>query len=282
MRIIQQSYFVFSGLQKEFLFFANFTPYYVEKFSHRIYPPVRFPARHFGPVTLIHGDAMDVLAALPCRADLLVTDPPYKLTSGGRSGGSMGGVFAPENYDNSGDLMRSVPWRQMAPAIFGALRGDCDAYVMGNDKNIFDAKEAFCASGFKLHNLLVWDKITPTRNRWYMKELEFTLYLWKGRARTINSPGSKQRQAIARPKERFHNTQKPVALFETYIRNSSQPEDIVLDPFAGSAASLVAAMRSGRRAIGVEIEQRWFDAACLRLAREWERIREGQASPDHA
>lgn len=241
-----------------------------------------FLTRHFGPVTLIHGDAMDVLPALPVKADLLVTDPPYKLTSGGSNGKSMSVVFASENYDNSGDFMRSISWAEMAPVIHASLRADADAYVMSNDKNIFAAQAAFCSAGFKLHNLLVWDKITPTRNRWYMKELEFTLYLWKGRARTINNPGCKQRQEIPRPKDRFHTTQKPVALFETYITNSSQPSEIVLDPFAGSAASLVAAMRTGRRAIGIEIEPRWFEAASLRLAQEWERIQQEAAEPDYA
>jgi len=100
-----------------------------------------------------------------------------------------------------------------------------------------------------------------------MKENEYTLYLWKGRARTISNPGSKQTFAASRPNraEKIHDTQKPVELLEHYIRNSSEPGDLVLDPFAGSAATLVAALLSGRRAIGIEIDVDNFRAAVARL-----------------
>ena len=222
-----------------------------------------------GNCTLYLGDAMEILPSLPEKADLLVTDPPYKLTSGGRNAQVMAGIFSSDRYDNSGNLMTVVPWKEMAPPIFAACKLDADAYVMANDKNIFKAHDAFLDAGWKLHNLLCWDKISPTRNRWYMKELEYCLYLWKGRAKTIRNPGSKQRHAVPRPKERFHDTEKPVEVMGRYILNSSDEGDLVLDPFAGSASTLVAAMRSGRRAVGVELDQRWFDMACERLHREW-------------
>ncbi|ETX13338.1 hypothetical protein OCH239_10875 [Roseivivax halodurans JCM 10272] len=223
-----------------------------------------------GPCTLILGDALEVLQSLPEKADLVVTDPPYKLTSGGHAGQVMSGIFSRSRYDNSGLLMKVVPWSAMAKPIFAACRPDCDAYVMANDKNIFAAHAAFSGAGWKLHNLLGWHKGAPTRNRWYMKDLEFTLYLWKGRAKTINNPGSKQLFSCQRPKARFHRTEKPVSLLDHYIRNSSAPGELVLDPFAGSASTLVAAMRAGRRGLGIEIEPEWFEKSCERLTREWE------------
>lgn len=222
-----------------------------------------------GPCTLYLGDAMELLPQLPQKADLLVTDPPYKLTSGGRRAQVMSGIFASERYDNSGNLMANVPWQKMAGPIFAACKPDADGYVMANDKNIFEAHAAFTSAGWKLHNLLCWDKISPTRNRWYMKELEYCLYLWKGRAKTIRNPGSKQRHEVPRPTERFHNTEKPVEVMSRYILNSSDPGQLVLDPFAGSAATLVAAMRHGRHAVGIEINRIWFEKACKRLEAEW-------------
>lgn len=225
-----------------------------------------------GPVTLFRGDAMRLLPELQEKADLLMTDPPYKLTSGGRNSQVMGGIFSNAEYDNSGMLMPVVPWDEMGPALFEACARDADGYVMSNDKNVFDARNAFVDAGWKFHNLLVWDKVTPTRNRWYMKELEFTLYLWKGRAKTIRRPGSKQRFECRRPEDRFHRTQKPVDLMEHYILNSTDPGQLVLDPFAGSAATLVAAMRTGRRAIGCELSPKWFDLSAARLEAEWARI----------
>lgn len=224
-------------------------------------------------ITLYHGCAIALLARLRGVADLVVTDPPYRLTSGGRNAQVMSGIFASDRYDNSGELMRMVEWTDFSKPLLEACKPDADAYVMANDKQIFAAHAAMVGSGWRCHNLLVWNKGAPTRNRWYMKENEYTLYLWKGRARTIRNPGSKQTFPAPRPdrSEKIHDTQKPVSLLDHYIQNSSDPGDIVLDPFAGSAATLIAALRSGRRAIGIEIDVDNFRAAVARLERECEK-----------
>lgn len=223
-------------------------------------------------VTLYHGCALTLLPRLRGVADLVVTDPPYRLTSGGRNAQVMSGIFASDRYDNSGELMRTVRWAEFARPLMEACKPDADAYVMANDKQIFAAHAAMTGAGWRLHNLLVWNKGAPTRNRWYMKENEYVLYLWKGRARTIRNPGSKQTFLSPRPDrhEKIHDTQKPVPLLEHYIRNSSEPGDLVLDPFAGSAATLVAARRAGRRAVGIELDPRNYAAAVARLGRECE------------
>lgn len=226
-----------------------------------------------GPVTLLRGSALDLLAGLP-PADLVVTDPPYKLTSGGNGTQVMGGKFARTRYDNSGNLMATVGWAEMAAPIYAALRPDAEAYAMCNDKNLQDCLNGFTAAGFKVHNILAWDKISPTRNRWYMKNLEFIVFLWKGRARTINNPGSKQLFECRRPEGAIHPTQKPVELMAHYIENSSQPGELVLDPFSGSATTLVAAMRTGRRAIGIELDETHFETSLARLRAEWALMQE--------
>jgi site-specific DNA-methyltransferase (adenine-specific) len=224
-------------------------------------------------VTLYNGCALALLPRLRGVADLVVTDPPYRLSSGGRNAQVMSGIFASDRYDNSGELMRTVRWDQFARPLLDACRPDADAYVMANDKQVFAAHAAMTGAGWRLHNLLVWNKGAPTRNRWYMKENEYVLYLWKGRARTIRNPGSKQTFIAPRPDraEKIHDTQKPVPLLEHYIRNSSAPGGLVLDPFAGSAATLIAALRSGRRAVGFEIDVENYRAAVARLERECEK-----------
>lgn len=226
---------------------------------------------------LLLGDAMKLLAQLEGVADMLLTDPPYLLSSGGNATQVMGGLFAHENYDNKGALMDVIPWHDMGGPTLRACKENADAYVMANDKNVFAAHAAFIGAGWKFHNLLTWDKGSPTRNRFYMKETEQILYLWKGRAKTINMPGSTQIFEAPRPKgdEKIHPTQKPVSLYEHYILNSSQPGDIVLDPFAGSASALVAAMRSGRRGLGIEKDPKHFKAAVQRLIAERDRLEAG-------
>jgi site-specific DNA-methyltransferase (adenine-specific) len=105
----------------------------------------------------------------------------------------------------------------------------------------------------------------PTANRWYMKNLEFTLYLWKGRARTINNPSSKQLLRGGIEKESGHPTEKPVHLMAEYIANSSMRGQTILDPFMGSGTTGVACAQLGRRFIGIEIDEAFFDIACERV-----------------
>lgn len=222
---------------------------------------------HIGDATLYLGDAMAILPALP-KTDLVVSDVPYALTTGGvsKSSKTMSGIFAAHNYRNDGQLiMATVPFPDMMEAIYGALADDADCYVMSNDKNVHPIMTAAFDAGFSLHNLLAWDKITPTANRWYMKNLEFTLYLWKGRARTINNPSSKQLIRGGIEKEVGHPTEKPVHLMAEYIVNSSHREQTVLDPFMGSGTTGVAAVRLRRKFIGIEIDPKWFEVACDRV-----------------
>lgn len=221
-----------------------------------------------GNCRLILGDMRDVLPQLDVRADLIVTDPPYLLNSGGNAQETMGGIFSHAKYANTGALMDVLPWHEMGGPLFRACAKDADCYVMANDKNVIQAGNAFMGAGWELHNLLVWDKARATRNRWYMKNLEFTLYFWKGNAddRKINDCGSKQLFKLNEPRHSEHPTEKPVALFSHYILNSSQKGDLVLDPFMGSGSTLVAAAQTGRHAIGIEKKPMWFDVACARVA----------------
>lgn len=228
-----------------------------------------------GSCRLILGDAMAVLPTIP-KSHLCVSDIPYALTTGGvsKSSKTMSGIFAAHNYANDGQLiMATVPFPEMMAGIHDALVANADCYVMANDKNVYPLTDASLKAGFQFHNLLAWDKITPTANRWYMKNLEFTLYLWKGRARTINNPGSKQLARGGIEKEFGHPTEKPVHLMAEYILNSSQRGETVLDPFMGSGTTGVAAVQSGRKFVGIEIDPKWFDMAC-------ERIRSAYAHPD--
>lgn len=228
-----------------------------------------------GDCTLYLGDAMAIMTSLP-KVDLVVSDVPYALTTGGvsKSSKTMSGIFASHNYANDGQLiMATVPFPEMMAALHDVLVDDADCYVMSNDKNLRPILNAATDAGFGLHNALVWDKVTPTANRWYMKNLEFTAYLWKGRAKTINDPSSKQLLRGGIDKEAGHPTEKPVALMEEYVRNSSAPGQMVLDPFMGSGTTGVACLRLGRKFIGIEIHEPFFDMAVSRL-------RAAHAGPD--
>lgn len=214
---------------------------------------------------LFCGDSLEILRSLEGVADLIVTDPPYRLTSGGKNG-EMGGCFAQENYDNGGAIIDcDIDWPDFMPLLYAALKDQGHAYVMANNRHVQGMLNAAQAAGFGFHNLLVWDKITATPNRFYMKNLEFTGFFYKGNAKKINDCSSKQLIRCPQVDESDHATEKPVSLMEHYIRNSSKPGDRVLDPFMGSGTTGVACMRLGRRFIGIEKDKRHYKTAAHRI-----------------
>jgi DNA modification methylase len=227
-----------------------------------------------GAATLYCGDCQEVLAGL-APADLLVTDPPYRLTSGGNTGTGWNKAGLWSDYENTGELVAcDLEWADWLPLAYVALATDADAYVMANDRQLFPAHGAAMAAGFRFHRVLTWDKIAATPNRWYRPNCEFTLYLFKGKARTIAEPGSAAGVRMAQIDRTAHPTEKPVGLMQHYIRNSSKPGNLVLDCFMGTGTTGVAAITAGRRFIGIELERKWFDVACSRLENE------GRQGPD--
>lgn len=225
---------------------------------------------HCAGATLILGNADELSSEFSGRADLILTDPPYKLTSGGKPKADTGdfkrmfGMFSGDVYDNSGLLMDVPSWAEVTDVITRLAGPNAEAYVMANDKNIFKAQACMQTNGWKLHNLLVWDTLHPKPNRFYMKHLEFVIYMWKGKARGINNKGSKQLKSGRRgpDEQKVHDTQKPLDLLAYYVENSTNPGDLVIDPYAGSGSTLIAAARAGRRAIGFEVDPKRFRVAC--------------------
>jgi DNA modification methylase len=221
-----------------------------------------------GDCVLYCGDALEILPTI--SADLIVTDPPYKLTSGGgtpRNGQQrMSGCFNSELYSNDGNIVEcNIDWPDFMPLLYGVLKPGCHAYVMANNRHVQAMLNEAESSGFLFHNLLVWDKGTATPNRWYMKNLEFCGFFYKQRSKYIADCGAKQLIYVPQEDYAGHPTTKPVALMEHYIRNSSEIGDVVLDPFMGVGSAGVAAVRSGRKFVGIEIDQKWFDHACRRI-----------------
>ena len=224
--------------------------------------------------TLYFGDSMKIMAEMVKQGrtvDALCVDPPYKITSGGKNTGEMGGCFDKSVYNNSGNIVEcNIDWPDFMPLFFATLRMDCHAYVMYNNQNIHAMLDAAKAAGFSFHNMLVWDKITATPNRWYMKNLEFCGFFYKGYSsnesvKKINDCRAKMLIRLQQNKQTDHPTEKPVPLMEGWIINSTQRGEVVFDPFMGTGATGVAAIRSGRGFIGIEQDERWFKCAEKRI-----------------
>ena len=214
-------------------------------------------------------DALDFMRSLPDRSvDLIVTDPPYRTISGGQNSPLGYGYRNSVLSANDGKIFKhnDIQPSEFFPEFYRILRDGTHCYVMTNTLNLRKMLNCADAAGFELHNLLVWRKNTGTANRWYMKFAEYTLFLRKGAAKPINEPGSKNIFDAPNPRNKRHPTEKPVELMEHYILNSTQPLDIVFDPFMGCGTMAIAAERTGRRWIGCEIDPLYFYPALARIA----------------
>lgn len=215
-------------------------------------------------------DMLKGIANIPDESiDLVVTDPPYRTISGGNKNKKWKSGY--ENSvlcKNDGKVFdyNNIEIRDYMRECYRVLKYGAHAYFMTNLLNLFEMQRIGIDVGFKLHNLLVWEKNTANANRWYMKNCEYTLFFRKGEARTINYPSSKTVHRFDNPVgNKYHPTEKPVCLMKLYITNSSNQGDIILDPFAGAGSTLIAARDSGRRYIGFEIDKKYYDIAVKRL-----------------
>lgn len=218
---------------------------------------------------LVNSDAVSIMRNLKSNSfDLLVTDPPYKTISGGSGGkGAPKGILS----KNDGKIFdfNNIKPKDWIPEAFRLLKPGAQAYIFTNLLNLKEIWNVAEQSGFKMHNLLVWEKNNATPNRWYMKNCEYVLYLYKpgkGQPVKINDCGSKTvhmfKNIIG---NKVHETEKPLDLLEMYINNSSKEGDWVLDPFAGSNSTMAAAIKNNRRCFACEIDKKYIFAGIERI-----------------
>ena len=131
-------------------------------------------------VKLYNDDCLNVLMDIEDNSiDLVVTDPPYEVITGGRNGGVKGkpsGILT-ENKQ----LMKSIPKADLwLSECFMVMKDSTHIYIMTNTLNLTNYLNIINDVGFKLHNLLVWNKNNTTPNRWYMKNCKYVIFARKG------------------------------------------------------------------------------------------------------
>lgn len=203
-------------------------------------------------------------------ADCVITDPPYRLTSGGGKNSHLSGCLGNDKYGNDGCIVTcDIDWPEIMDICYNSLPKSGDAYIMSNNRNLADAEIASRKIGFKFHNLLVWDKGTVTPNRWGMNQCEYCLYLYKGSARHWNDRSISQLFKCPNlEKGDGHPTQKPVSLMAAWVKLSTDKDQTICDPFMGVGSTGVACIRNNRKFIGCEFEEKWFNIAEKRLKHE--------------
>lgn len=219
-------------------------------------------------VKLIKGDFLLEIKNAPDECvDLIVTDPPYKIITGGDSDGA--NSIRPKGIlSGNRELMKSIPkMSEWIPECFRILKNGSHAYFMVNSSNLLEMANVITSSGFKIHNYLVWEKNNCTPSQFYMKNCEYVIFCRKGKAKYINNIGaSKTVHKIDNILgNKVHPTEKPIALMDIYILNSSNDGDIVFDPFMGSGTTGYSAVSNNRRFIGMEIDTDYFQIAKERI-----------------
>lgn len=219
-------------------------------------------------IDLKMGDALEILKTIPNESiDCVVTDPPYKIITGGDSNGK-NSVRPKGILKGNRELMRTVPkFSEWLPELFRVLKDGTQSYIMVNSSNLLKMANEIEKAGFKIQNFLVWQKNNCTPSQFYMKNCEYTVFFRKGKSKYINDiGGSKTVHSFDNIiGNKVHPTEKPIDLMEFYINNSTNKNETVLDPFMGSGTTGVACKNLNRRFIGIEMQEDYFNIASERV-----------------
>ena len=244
--------------------------------------------RNYSAFTLLHGDCRNLLHEIEDNSvDAIFADPPYFLSNGGISVQS-GKIVSV----NKGDWDKGLSAEDMNKFNIGwlslcrdKLKENGTIWISGTYHNIFSVANSLTLLGFKILNVITWAKTNPPPNiscRYFTYSSEFIIWARKSPKvahyynyelmKHIN--GDKQMRdvwnlpAIAPWEKRCgkHPTQKPLCVLSRIIMASTKPGAWILDPFAGSSTTGIAANLLDRRYLGIEREAEY--AAISKARRE--------------
>ena len=216
---------------------------------------------------IMQGDCLERMKEIPDGGvDLCVSDIPYKLTGGGKGDGVNSKRPKGILQDNT-QLMKVPKFKDWLPELYRVMKDGTHVYLMCNFLNLNQLMNDVQEVGFKMINLLVWEKNNCTPSQFYMKNCEYTLLIRKGKSKYINNIGASKTvhkfdNLIG---NKVHPTEKPIELMQFYVENSSNESDVVLDMFMGSGTTGVACANTGRKFIGIEQDEKYFSIASERI-----------------
>jgi DNA modification methylase len=201
-------------------------------------------------IAIYHGDCADIAPRLGLTFDLLCTDPPYGIGEARGKNASRSKIAKARDYGVA-SWDDAPPSQDLIDALREMARSQC---IFGG--NYFALPPSSC--------WLVWDKDNGESD-FADCELAWTNYKRAVRRKRHRWAGMLQEDMSAK-EDRMHPTQKPVPVMSWAIDLCPGHVATVFDPFAGSGTTLVAAKLSGRRAVGIEREERYCEVAAKRCA----------------
>jgi DNA modification methylase len=212
------------------------------------------PYYESGGITIYHGDCLEIMPRLPL-VDLVLTDPPYGI------------ALNTDNSRFSGGVVSSVTRRGQGLSSAGReLVGDDKQFdpgpllKYGNGQIIWGWNHF--AHALPRGTCLVWLKRYDEGFGTFLSDAEVA---WMSKGHGVYCQRDMSNQKITR--ERAHPTQKPVSLM-AWCLSFFPDAAFILDPYMGSGSTLRAAKDLGKKAIGIEIEEKYCEIAVKRLAQE--------------
>lgn len=222
---------------------------------------------------LLHGDTMELLPQIEDKFDMVFADPPYFLSNNGLSiqNGQIVSVNKGKWDKSEGFEFINDFNRQWLSLIRDKMKDDATIWISGTMHNIFSVGQILNELDFKILNVITWEKTNPPPNFscryftysteqiiWARKSAKKPHYFNYDLMKQLN--GDKQMKdvwklpAIA-PWEKScgkHPTQKPLSVLTRLILASTKPNAWILDPFAGSSTTGIAANLANRRYLGID------------------------------
>ena len=217
-------------------------------------------------VELAQQDAVQWLSTLPGESvDLLVTDPPYESLEKHRAIGTTTRLKVSAGSSNPWfTVFPNARFAELFAEVHRVLKQHSHFYLMCDQETAFIAKPIAESVGFKFWKPLIWDKCTIGMGYHYRARYEFVLFFEKGK-RKLNDLGIADVLTVPRVRGGYP-AEKPSALSETLILQSSTAGDIVADPFMGSGSVGAAALKLSRRFLGNDVSDSAIAHARARLS----------------
>jgi site-specific DNA-methyltransferase (adenine-specific) len=195
---------------------------------------------------LTQGDAVAWLKTLPAASvDLVITDPPYESLEKHRAIGTT--TRLKHSKASSNDWFSIFPnsrFPELFAEVWRVLKKDTHFYLFCDPETMFVAKPLAEAAGFKFWKPLIWKKDRIGMGYHYRALYECVLFFEKGK-RKLNNLGISDVLEAKRIVGGYP-AEKPPEVSEVLIKQSSEPGELVIDPFMGSGSAGVAAIRNGR------------------------------------
>lgn len=208
----------------------------------------------------------------PGSIDLLITDPAYESLEKHRAKGTTTRLKVSAGSSNAWfDIFPNTRFPEFFLAVHRVLKKDAHFYMLCDADTMFVVKPIAEAAGFKMWTPIIWDKRKIGMGYHYRCRYEFVLFFEKGK-RKLNDLGVPNVLEVPRVLNGYP-TEKPVELLEILVKQSSIPGQVVCDPFAGSGATGVAALKNGRNFLGCDIAANAINVAQPRLeecVRNWQ------------